>query len=54
MLRWVITFFVIAIIAGLLGFTNIAGDLAYIAKVLFFIFLFLLLISLLFGKKIWK
>lgn len=54
MLRWVITFFVIAIIAGLLGFTNIAGDLAYIAKVLFFIFLVLLLISLLFGKKIWK
>ncbi|MEZ4740320.1 MAG: DUF1328 domain-containing protein [Flavobacteriales bacterium] len=54
MLRWVITFFVIAIIAGLLGFTNIAGDLAYIAKVLFFIFLVLLVISLLFGKKIWK
>ena len=38
MLRWVITFFVIAIIAGLLGFTNMAGDLAYIAKILFFIF----------------
>ena len=54
MLRWVITFFIIAIIAGLLGFTNLAGDMAYIAKILFFIFLLLFVLSLLFGKRIWK
>lgn len=54
MLRWVIIFFIIAIIAGLLGFTNLSGDLAYIAKILFFIFLLLLVLSLIFGKRIWK
>lgn len=54
MLRWVITFFIIAIIAGLLGFTNLAGDMAYIAKILFFIFLLLFVLSLLFGKRICK
>ena len=54
MLRWVITFLIIALIAAVLGFSDIAGDAAYIAKILFFIFLVLFVISLLFGKKIWK
>jgi uncharacterized membrane protein YtjA (UPF0391 family) len=36
------------------GFSGIAGDAAYIAKILFYIFLVLLVISLLFGKKIFK
>jgi uncharacterized membrane protein YtjA (UPF0391 family) len=54
MLRWVLTFLVIALIAGVLGFTDIAGSAAYIAKVLFFVFLVLLVLSLLFGRRIWK
>ncbi len=54
MLRWVVTFIVIALIAGLLGFTDLAGDAAYIAKILFFVFLALLVLSLLFGRQIWK
>jgi len=54
MLRWVITFLIIALIAAVLGFSDIAGDSAYIAKILFYIFLVLLVISLLFGKKIFK
>lgn len=54
MLRWVVTFFVIAIIAALLGFTGLAGELAQIAKILFFVALVLFAVSLLFGKKIWK
>ena len=54
MLRWIITFLIIAIIAGLLGFTSIAGDLAQIAKILFFIALVLMVVSLIFGKRIWK
>lgn len=54
MLRWVITFLIIAIIAAVLGFTDIVGGAAFIAKVLFYIFLVLLVLSLLFGKKIWK
>lgn len=46
MLGWVITFFVIAIIAGLLGFTSIFVASMEIAKILFFIFIVLFVISL--------
>ena len=46
MLGWILTFLVIALIAGLLGFGNIAGASAGIAQILFYIFLVLLLISL--------
>ncbi|MEO6244578.1 MAG: DUF1328 domain-containing protein [Opitutaceae bacterium] len=49
MLRWTIIFLVVALIAGLFGFTDIAGASASIARVLFYIFLFLLIISLLAG-----
>jgi uncharacterized membrane protein YtjA (UPF0391 family) len=51
MLNWTVTFFVIAIIAAVLGFTSIAGSAIGIAKILFFIFLVLAVISFLFGKK---
>jgi len=46
MLRWALAFFVVAIVAALLGFTGIAVATAGIAKILFFIFLVLFLISL--------
>lgn len=39
MLRWSFAFLVIAIIAAILGFTNIAAGAADIARILFFIFL---------------
>ena len=39
LLRWALALAVIAIIAGLLGFTNIAGASWDVAKFLFFIFL---------------
>jgi uncharacterized membrane protein YtjA (UPF0391 family) len=45
MLNWPITFLFLALIAGALGFTSIAGAAATIAQVLFFIFLALLLSS---------
>jgi uncharacterized membrane protein YtjA (UPF0391 family) len=45
MLGWVITFLVIALIAGLLGFGGIAGASIEIAKIIFFIALVLLLVS---------
>lgn len=48
MLGWSIGFLIIAIIAGVLGFTAIAGAAVGIAKVIFFIFLALFLISLFF------
>jgi len=46
MLRWALAFFIIAIVAALLGFTGIAVATAGIAKILFFLFLVLFLISL--------
>jgi uncharacterized membrane protein YtjA (UPF0391 family) len=48
MLNWSITFFVIAIIAAVLGFTGIASSAAGIAKILFGVFLVLFVVSLLF------
>jgi uncharacterized membrane protein YtjA (UPF0391 family) len=49
MLSWALTFFVVAIIAAVLGFTSIAGAAAGIAKILFFVFLVLTLIALVTG-----
>lgn len=46
MLGWILTFLVIALIAGALGFGGIAGASAGIAQLLFYIFLALLLVSL--------
>lgn len=47
MLRWALTFFIVALVAALLGFTGIAVAAAGIAKILFYIFLILFLVTLL-------
>ncbi len=49
MLYWAAVFFIIAIVAALFGFGGIAAGAVSIAKVLFFIFLILFIISLIFG-----
>jgi uncharacterized membrane protein YtjA (UPF0391 family) len=46
MLQWVVTFLIIAIIAAVLGFGGIAVQAAGIAKILFFVFLILFVLSL--------
>ena len=46
MLYWTLVFLVIALMAGVLGFTGIAVAAAGLAKLLFFIFLALFVISL--------
>ncbi len=51
MLRWTLTFLVVAVIAALLGFGGIASASADIAKILFFVFLGLFVMSLLFGGR---
>lgn len=45
MLYWAVAFLVIALIAALLGFGGIAGTAMGIAKILFFVFLILFLIT---------
>jgi uncharacterized membrane protein YtjA (UPF0391 family) len=39
MLFWAVIFLLVAILAGVLGFTEIAGAAAVMAQILFFIFL---------------
>jgi uncharacterized membrane protein YtjA (UPF0391 family) len=48
MLYWALVFFIVAIVAGLLNFTQISQGALSVARVLFFVFLVLLVISLLF------
>ena len=47
MLSWSLTFLIIAMIAAVLGFGVIAGTAAWIAKILFVLFLILFALSLL-------
>ena len=49
MLSWVLTFLVIALIAGVLGFGGIAGASVEIAKIIFFIAIILFLVSAVVG-----
>ena len=49
MLRWALTFFIIAIIAAVFGFGGVAAAATDIAQILFYIFLVLFLVALLFG-----
>jgi len=52
MLSWSLTFLVIAILAAAFGFGGIAGTAVGIAKVLFFVFLVLFILSLIFGRRV--
>lgn len=50
MLWYAIVFLLVALIAGAVGFFALAGAAALIAKILFFIFLVVFLLSLLGGR----
>ena len=49
MLSWVVTFLIIALVAGLLGFGGIAGASIEIAKIVFFVAIVLFAVSALVG-----
>ncbi len=51
MLRWALMFLVVALVAALFGFTDVAGTSMFAAKILFFVFLVLALISFLSGRR---
>jgi uncharacterized membrane protein YtjA (UPF0391 family) len=52
MLRWAVIFFVVALVAAVLGFGGIAGAAAGIAKLLFWVFVVLFVASLFLGRKV--
>lgn len=49
MLRWSLAFFIVAIIAAVFGFGGIAAGATDIARLLFFFFLVVFVVSLLWG-----
>ena len=51
MFGWAVTFFIIAIIAGLLGFSGIAGTAVNIAWILFVVGLILAIVFALLGRR---
>jgi len=51
MLTWSVTFLIIAIVAAAFGFGGIAGTAVGIAKLLFFVFLVLFILSVIFGRR---
>ena len=51
MLRWPAAFLIIALIAAVFGFGDVAADAAAAAKVAFFIFTALFFLSLFFRKS---
>lgn len=51
MLNWSITFLVVALVAAFLGFGGIAMEAAWMAKILFVVFLVLFVVSVITGRR---
>jgi uncharacterized membrane protein YtjA (UPF0391 family) len=49
MLGWVVTFLIVALVAGILGFGGVAGASIEIAKIIFFIAIVLFVVSAIVG-----
>ena len=49
MLSWVVTFLIVALVAGILGFGGVAGASIEIAKIIFFVAILLFLVSAVVG-----
>ena len=54
MIKWALVFLVVGLIAGLLGFTGIAGASFAVAKLLFFVAIAIFLILLVLGITVFK
>ena len=52
MLHYAVVFFIIALIAAVFGFGIIASSAVEIAKILFFVFLILSVVSFVFGRRV--
>ncbi len=54
MIYWALIFFIIAILAGVFGFSGIASDTAYIAKTLAVVGIFLAVISFILHRRSYR
>jgi len=51
MISWALTFFLLAIAAGILGFGGLAGTFAWAAQILFGAFIILMIVSFITGRR---
>jgi uncharacterized membrane protein YtjA (UPF0391 family) len=51
MLHYTVTFLIVSLIAAVLGFGGVAGTAAELAKICFFVFPALFVVSLITGRK---
>jgi uncharacterized membrane protein YtjA (UPF0391 family) len=51
MLRWALLFLVVALLSALFGFTEVVGPSIVAAKILFFVFLVMFVVSLVMGTR---
>ena len=49
LLKWALIMFLVSVVAGLFGFTDVAGATAVVARVLFYIFVVIFLVLLVLG-----
>jgi uncharacterized membrane protein YtjA (UPF0391 family) len=52
MLRWALIFLIVALLASAFGMVGLEGTAMVIARILFFVFLVMLVISLISGRRI--
>ncbi len=54
MIKWALIFLVVGVIAGILGFTGIAGASFAVAKILFFVAILIFVVLLALGLTIFR
>jgi uncharacterized membrane protein YtjA (UPF0391 family) len=54
LLKWALLFFVISVVAGILGFTDISAASADVARFLFYVFVVIFLVLLVLGFTIFR
>ena len=52
MLRWALTFAILAVVAAVLGWGGLAGEFAYIAQILLLVFVVLFVVALIAGRRV--
>ena len=54
LLKWALVFFLISVVAGLFGFTDISVATADVARFLFYVFVVIFLVLLILGLTIFR